>query len=145
MTPIASCRRARSAQIGGRGGCLMLGYFDNQAATEASFNRDGWFMSGDLGVFDAARQPAHRRSPQGLDHPRRPQHLSGSNRGPRAAPYPGAKGRVFSGRRRAARRARMHRGSSAKSAPDDLLAHLAGEGLSRYDMPEFFVRLEAFR
>ena len=35
----------------------MLGYFDNQAATEASFNRDGWFMSGDLGVLDATRQP----------------------------------------------------------------------------------------
>ena len=37
-------------EIGGRGALLMLGYFDNQAATEASFNRDGWFMSGDLGV-----------------------------------------------------------------------------------------------
>ena len=40
-------------EIGGRGGALMLGYFDNQAATETSFNRDGWFMSGDLGVLDA--------------------------------------------------------------------------------------------
>jgi len=27
----------------------MLGYFDNQEATEESFNRGGWFMSGDLG------------------------------------------------------------------------------------------------
>src|SRR5205085_7238980 len=40
-------------QIGGRGAALMLGYFDNQDATETSFNRDGWFMSGDLGVLDA--------------------------------------------------------------------------------------------
>jgi len=40
-------------EIGGRGGALMLGYFDNQGATEASFNRDGWFMSGDLGLLDA--------------------------------------------------------------------------------------------
>ena len=40
--------------IGGRGAALMLGYFDNQSATETSFNRDGWFMSGDLGVLDAA-------------------------------------------------------------------------------------------
>ena len=39
-------------EIGGRGGALMLGYFDNQAATENSFNRDGWFMSGDLGSMD---------------------------------------------------------------------------------------------
>jgi long-chain acyl-CoA synthetase len=30
----------------------MLGYFDNQRATEESFNRGGWFMSGDLGRFD---------------------------------------------------------------------------------------------
>ena len=33
------------------GACLMLGYFDNQQATEESFNREGWFMSGDLGRF----------------------------------------------------------------------------------------------
>jgi len=39
-------------EIGSRGGCLMLGYFDNQRATEQSFNRDGWFMSGDLGRVD---------------------------------------------------------------------------------------------
>ena len=28
--------------IGGRGAALMLGYFDNQTATEMSFSRDGW-------------------------------------------------------------------------------------------------------
>jgi acyl-CoA synthetase (AMP-forming)/AMP-acid ligase II len=39
-------------QIGGRGGALMLGYFGNQAATEHAFNRDGWFLSGDLGRLD---------------------------------------------------------------------------------------------
>src|SRR5205823_2747908 len=39
-------------EIGGRGACLTLGYFDNQQATEESFNRSGWFMSGDLGRFD---------------------------------------------------------------------------------------------
>ncbi len=39
-------------EIGSRGGCLMLGYFDNQTATEDSFNASGWFMSGDLGRMD---------------------------------------------------------------------------------------------
>ena len=39
-------------QIGGRGAMRMLGYFDNQAATETSFNAGGWFLSGDLGRFD---------------------------------------------------------------------------------------------
>jgi acyl-CoA synthetase len=40
-------------QIGGRGASLMLGYFDEQAATEDSFNEQGWFMTGDLGWVDA--------------------------------------------------------------------------------------------
>ena len=39
-------------EIGTRGALLTLGYFDNQAATENSFNAGGWFMSGDLGRFD---------------------------------------------------------------------------------------------
>ena len=40
-------------QIGGRGAALMLGYFDDQAATEDAFNKSGWFMTGDLGSIDA--------------------------------------------------------------------------------------------
>src|SRR5216684_5061903 len=39
-------------QIGGRGASLMLGYYDDQAATEAAFNAQGWFMTGDLGWID---------------------------------------------------------------------------------------------
>jgi acyl-CoA synthetase len=41
-------------EIGGRGASLMLGYFDDQAATEAAFNAHGWFMTGDLGRLDDA-------------------------------------------------------------------------------------------
>ncbi len=41
-------------EIGGRGASLMLGYFDDQAATEAAFNASGWFMTGDLGQIDEA-------------------------------------------------------------------------------------------
>ena len=40
-------------ELGVRGASLMLGYFDDQAATELSFNRDGWFMTGDLARLDA--------------------------------------------------------------------------------------------
>src|SRR6266446_3042812 len=40
-------------EIGGRGASLMLGYFDDQEATEAAFNAQGWFMTGDLGRLDA--------------------------------------------------------------------------------------------
>src|SRR5262249_32209543 len=38
-------------EIGGRGASLMLGYFNDQLATEAAFNAGGWFMTGDLGHF----------------------------------------------------------------------------------------------
>ena len=41
-------------QIGGRGASLMLGYFNDQAATEAAFNAQGWFITGDLGWLDDA-------------------------------------------------------------------------------------------
>ena len=39
-------------QIAGRGASLMLGYFNDQIATEESFNKDGWFLTGDLGWMD---------------------------------------------------------------------------------------------
>ena len=41
-------------EIGGRGASLMLGYFDDQGATEVAFNEQGWFMTGDLGWLDDA-------------------------------------------------------------------------------------------
>jgi acyl-CoA synthetase (AMP-forming)/AMP-acid ligase II len=41
-------------EIGGRGASLMLGYLDDQQATEAAFNASGWFMTGDLGWLDDA-------------------------------------------------------------------------------------------
>ena len=40
-------------ELGVRGASLMLGYFGDQAATEASFNAHGWFMTGDLARLDA--------------------------------------------------------------------------------------------
>lgn len=39
--------------VAGRGACLMLGYFDDQPATESAVTPDGWFMTGDLGQLDA--------------------------------------------------------------------------------------------
>lgn len=39
---------------------MMLGYFDDQAATEDSFNRHGWLMSGDIGWLDAQDYLRHR-------------------------------------------------------------------------------------
>ena len=39
--------------VGGKGASLMRGYFDDVAASEASLNSDGWFLTGDLGMIDA--------------------------------------------------------------------------------------------
>lgn len=36
-----------------RGGLLFRGYYNNEAATRASFTDDGWFRTGDLAVMDA--------------------------------------------------------------------------------------------
>ena len=47
--PNAEAAFGEIGQIGTRGASLMLGYFDDQAATEAAFNAQGWFMTGDLG------------------------------------------------------------------------------------------------
>ena len=64
-------------EIGGRGASLMLGYFGNQAATEQSFNRFGWFMSGDLGVLDergSLRIVGRKKGPSGRIRPAPTQH-----------------------------------------------------------------------
>ena len=51
--PDTEAAPGETGEIGGRGASLMLGYFDDQTATEAAFNAAGWFMTGDLGRLDA--------------------------------------------------------------------------------------------
>ena len=130
-------------EIAGRGALLMLGYFDNQAATEASFNRDGWFLSGDLGVLDArGNLEVVGRSKDLIirgGHNIYPAHIEAlalrHASVTRAACFPVADERLGE---------RVCIAVSGPVAPDELLAHLGREGLSRYDMPEFFVRLDEF-
>jgi acyl-CoA synthetase len=50
--PDTEAARGEIGEIGGRGASLMLGYFDDQQATESAFNAKGWFMTGDLGWLD---------------------------------------------------------------------------------------------
>jgi acyl-CoA synthetase len=130
-------------EIAGRGALLMLGYFDNQAATEVSFNRDGWFMSGDLGVMDARGnlQVVGRLKDVIIrgGHNIYPTHIEALALRhalvTRVACFPVADERLGE---------RVCIAVSGGVAADELLAHLGREGLSRYDMPEYFVALAGF-
>ena len=134
-------------EIGGRGALLTLGYFDNQRATESSFNAHGWFMSGDLGRFDAQGnlqvvgrmkdmiiRGGHNIFPariEDLAH-RHPQ-VS------RAAAFAIADARLGE---------RVCLAVVAKASPgpgvQEMLAHLDAAGLSKYDMPEFYIVMPEF-
>jgi acyl-CoA synthetase len=130
-------------EIGGRGGALMLGYFDNQTATETSFNRDGWFMSGDLGSMDDSGNLKVEGRLKDLiirgGHNIYPAHIEAlalRHAGvARVACFPVADDRLGE---------RVCIAVAGGVAPDALLEHLAREGLSKYDMPEYFARLEEF-
>ncbi len=134
-------------EIGGRGGLLMLGYFDDQTATENSFNRSGWFMSGDLGVFDeqGCLQIVGRKKDLIIRgghniHPARIEDLT--HRHPdvvKAAVFPIADDRL--GERVCLS---ILQRAGAAIDPQQVLQHLHEVGLSKYDMPEYFIVLPAF-
>ena len=48
-----SCAVGEEGEICANGPNVMLGYYQNDDATQAAFTPDGWFMTGDLGRLDA--------------------------------------------------------------------------------------------
>jgi acyl-CoA synthetase len=130
-------------QIGGRGAALMLGYFGSQKATEASFNSDGWFMSGDLGSMDehgnlrvvgrlkdTIIRGGHNIYPSAIEavtlrHPDVHQVA--------CIPVPDS--------RLGERVCLAVRGTVEWDA---LLGYLRESGISRFDMPEYMLRLDEF-
>jgi acyl-CoA synthetase len=133
-------------EIGGRGGVLMLGYFNNQAATESSFNRAGWFLSGDLGRFDEANnlQIVGRKKDLIIrgGHNIHPAHIEEY-----AHRHPAVKKAAAFGvpDKRLGEKvclAITFHGDAMEA--DEILQHLAHEGLSRFDMPEFFAVMTEF-
>jgi acyl-CoA synthetase (AMP-forming)/AMP-acid ligase II len=132
-------------QIGGRGASLMLGYFDDQKATEEAFNRDGWFMTGDLGWVDengylrvtGRAKDAIVRGGHNI-YPAKIEALAARHDAvARAAAVPVPDRRL--GERVCL--AVMFRPGKAAS-PEELLKHLDEAGLSKYEMPEFFLQLD---
>jgi acyl-CoA synthetase len=134
-------------ELGVRGASLMLGYFGDQAATETSFNAHGWFMTGDLARLDAAGnvqivgrkkdliiRGGHNIYPAKIeDFTMRYKAVA------KAAAFPVPDERL--GERVCL--AVIPRPNETV-APMALLAHLNDHGLSKYDMPEYFVSLETF-
>ena len=139
--------RGEQGEIAIRGASMMLGYFDDQAATEASFNRDGWFLSGDLGMLDddgnyrvvGRKKDLIIRGGHNI-HPAEVEALA--IRHPavgKVAAFPVPDERLGEKMCLAAllqQDARLEAG--------DMLAHLHAQGLSTYDMPEYFIVMEEF-
>lgn len=132
-----------TGQIGGRGAALMLGYFDNQSATEKSFNRDGWFLSGDLGSMDEKRNLRIEGRLKDLIirgghniYPSRIEALAVSHADiAKAAAFPVPDDRLGE---------KVCLAILGTLDAGAVLAHLAEAGLSKYDMPEWFLRMDAF-
>lgn len=131
-------------QIAGHGACLMLGYFDNQAATDAAFNKDGWFLSGDLGRLDedgnlevtGRLKDIIIRGGHNI-HPAKIEDIAVAHPAiAKAAAFPVPDERL--GERVCL--AVMTADAEAPAA-DELLLHLAEGGLSRYYMPEYYLEM----
>lgn len=130
--------------VAGRGASLMLGYFDDQVATESSFNATGWFLTGDIGRLDAKGyltltgrakeviiRGGHNISPARIE-----ELAAGYAPIEHAAVVPIADERL--GERiciAVQPRSRM------RASAGELIAHLSDAGLSRYELPEFYVEI----
>jgi acyl-CoA synthetase (AMP-forming)/AMP-acid ligase II len=143
--PDVEAPRGAVGQMGGRGASLMLGYFDDQKATEDAFNAGGWFMTGDLGSID--ERGYLRIVGRSKDiiirggHNIHPAHIEElATRHPairRAAAVPVKDHRLGE---KVCLAVTFKPGQSV--APDALLAHLDDAGLSKFDMPEYWLALD---
>jgi acyl-CoA synthetase len=143
--PDAEAAPGEIGQIGSRGASLMLGYFEDQAATEAAFNAHGWFMTGDLGWIDehghlrvvGRQKDVIIRGGRNI-YPARIEALA--TRHPaveKAAALPVPDPRLGE-RVCLAVVARQNMAFELEA----ILRHLDTQGLSKYDMPEFILLLE---
>lgn len=133
-------------EIGGRGGVLMLGYFNNQSATENSFNSGGWFLSGDLGRFDANGnlQIVGRKKDLII---RGGHNIHPADIEEYAHRHPAVKKAAAFGvtdERLGEKVCLAIISGDHVPTGEDVLQHLAREGLSKFDMPEYFVVVSEF-
>ena len=132
--------------IAGKGACLMLGYFDNQKATEESFNKDSWFLSGDLGLIDddgclrfvGRLKDIIIRGGKNI-HPKKIEDLAIKHPNvEKAAAFPVPDERLGE------RVCLAVMSSGGEPEGQDVLGHLFDQGLSIYDMPEYYMVMTDF-
>lgn len=145
--PDIELENGQVGEIGGKGGLLMLGYYDNQDATEKSFNAGGWFMSGDLGRLDengclhviGRKKDLIIRGGHNI-YPARIEDLAHQHPGiAKSAAFPVADERLGE---KVCLAIICHAGVQIDA--DTALKHLHERGLSKYDMPEYFICMDAF-
>jgi len=132
-----------TGEIGGRGAAMMLGYFGNQEATEKILNRHGYLMSGDLGSMDGKGNLRIEGRAKDLIirgghniYPSRIEALALTHAGvTKAAAFPIADERLGE---------KVCLAIIGNVQSSEILDHLAESGLSKFDMPEWFVILTEF-
>ncbi len=132
-------------QIGGRGASLMLGYFDAQEATERAFNAQGWFLTGDVGRLDEHGyvQVTGRKKDLIIrgGHNIYPGPIEAlAVRHPaveKAVAIPVADERLGE---KVCIAVVLRPGTPLE--PEALLTHLDREGLSKYEMPEYYLAVD---
>ena len=135
----------QNGQIGGRGASLMLGYFDDQEVTESSFNATGWFMTGDIGWMDdkgylrvtGRKKDIILRGGHNI-YPAKIEALVMQHEGiERAAAIPVPDDRLGE---KVCLSVVIRQGLDLSW--DEILTHLDHVGLSKYDMPEYVLKLD---
>ncbi len=140
--PDREMSEGQMGEIGGRGAALMLGYYGNQEATGRSFNRHGYMLSGDLGALDDKGNLRILGRSKDLiirgGHnifPARIEALSLTHPGlSKAAAFPVPDDRLGE---------KVCLAVIGKVSAEEIIAHLADEGLSKFDMPEWFIAMES--
>lgn len=132
-------------ELGVRGACLMLGYFADQEATERAFNKAGWFMTGDLGLLDdqgnlrvaGRKKDLIIRGGHNI-HPARIEDFAMRHDCViKAAAFGVADQRL-------GERVCLAVIAKRPIKASELLQHLDKMGLSKSDMPEYYIELDAF-
>lgn len=142
--PDREAKPGEIGQLGGRGASLMLGYFDEQVRTENSFNAHGWFMTGDIGWLDengylritGRMKDVIIRGGHNINPARIEDLVMLHQAVERAAAFPLADVRL--GEKVCL--AVMFR-SGRNASIEEILSHLDDAGLTKFEMPEFFVEL----